>query len=104
MLSNCDATQQSMYFCAWRDLLEAEQKLDALEANPENASVHCQKAIKNGLSKWRKQRDAHCKAQALQEFGEGSMGPTADLMCRAQATQDKYLHTKARAGRPCTKP
>ncbi|MCQ8895097.1 DUF1311 domain-containing protein [Limnobacter humi] len=103
MLSNCDATQQSMYFCAWRDLLQAEQQLDTFVAKPENASASCRKSIERGLSQWRKKRDAHCKAQTLQEFGEGSMGPTADLMCRTQATQDKRVQMKAHASRLCVK-
>ena len=58
LLNNCDGSQTSMNFCAWRDQIVAERQLQQvvdkqIEAHPERKA-----ALEAKISKWKKARDA----------------------------------------------
>ncbi|WP_233831105.1 lysozyme inhibitor LprI family protein [Paraburkholderia sp. ZP32-5] len=86
-LADCDATQTNMNFCAWRDQIVAEQKLDDVVDATAGSSTACKTALQNKVIAWKKQRDARCLKSASREWGGGSMLPTAVAMCRTAATE-----------------
>lgn len=85
LLANCDASQQSMYFCAYRDLVREELSLDQVIAVSKDAA--CKNNLQQDKLAWTSSRDVACKESAAEEFGGGSMGPTAQLTCMAAETQ-----------------
>lgn len=87
LLNNCDGSQTSMNFCAWRDQLVAERQLQQvvdkqIEAHPERKA-----ALEAKISKWKKARDASCEKSARKEWGDGSMRPAAQATCAAIVTK-----------------
>lgn len=84
-LSNCDASQQSMYFCAYRDLVREELSLDRAVLQRKDAA--CTSDLQQTKAEWITRRDAACRKTAAAEFGGGSMEPTARLMCMSEETQ-----------------
>ncbi|WP_415113258.1 lysozyme inhibitor LprI family protein [Paraburkholderia sp.] len=86
ILSNCEANQTSMNFCAWRDQLVAEQKLEHVVEATAGSSTACKTALQKKIAAWKKRRDANCSKSASREWGNGSMLPTAVAMCKTAAT------------------
>lgn len=87
MLSNCDANQQSMYFCAYRDYVTVDIQLEQLAAQQETREQSCVPGLAQRKSLWGKHRDERCARSAKREFGGGSMEPTALLMCITDETK-----------------
>lgn len=86
-LSDCDANQTNMNFCAWRDQLVAEQKLDDAVNAKAGSSTSCKTALQRKITAWKKRRDASCLKSASRQWGGGSMLPTAVAMCKAAETE-----------------
>ena len=87
LLSHCHASQQAMYFCAWRDLLSADAKLDERSLHAGKAGPHPVLPNATGLADWRKQRDKSCATSAAADYAGGSMEATARLLCIKAATE-----------------
>lgn len=87
LLADCSASQQSMYFCAWRDQIEANQKLGLILAERAQKSPKCKPTLKSKVSRWEQMRDQSCNKSAKRQWGEGSMKPTAEAMCIAAETE-----------------
>jgi hypothetical protein len=94
MLDRCEATQQNMYFCAWRDLIAVELDLDRLIGSAERQKPSCA-IVQSDLTRWKQRRDHACETAARREWGEGSMSPTAQLLCEADATRGLADRLKA---------
>jgi uncharacterized protein YecT (DUF1311 family) len=87
MLANCDATQTSMNFCAWRDRVVAEQKLqDALDEQAQKSPA-CKAGLEKKIAAWKKRRDVSCKKSAEAANGGGSIVPMEIAACQAAQTE-----------------
>jgi uncharacterized protein YecT (DUF1311 family) len=86
-LSNCEANQTSMNLCAWRDQIVAEQKLEHAVDAIAGSSTTCRKTLERKIAAWKKRRDANCTRSASDEWGNGSMLPTAVSMCKTAETE-----------------
>jgi uncharacterized protein YecT (DUF1311 family) len=87
LLNDCDASQTSMNFCAWRDQIVAEHELQKvvdkqIEEHPEHKAALAEK-----IARWKKARDASCEKSARKEWGDGSMRPAAQAICATAATK-----------------
>ena len=102
LLADCAANQQAQYFCAWRDQLEAERKLDAALSLRGQASPECGKRLADEAPRWKRQVQRHCQGTAAKAWGGGSLQRTAELACAANA----FEHAAAAlpAGKPCRLP
>ena len=86
MLANCDASQMSLNFCAWRDRVVAEQKLQAVLDDKTANSPDCKARLEKKITAWKKRRDASCKKSAEAENGGGSIVPMEIAACEATET------------------
>ncbi|MFM0472301.1 lysozyme inhibitor LprI family protein [Paraburkholderia strydomiana] len=86
MLANCDANQTSMNFCAWRDRVVAEQRLQDAVAEKEKKFPGCKASLERKIAAWKKRRDASCKKSAEAENGGGSIVPMEIAACQAAET------------------
>ncbi|MCC8394294.1 lysozyme inhibitor LprI family protein [Paraburkholderia sp. MMS20-SJTR3] len=93
-LADCEANQTSMNFCAWRDQIVSEQKLELAVAAKAGSSAACEKALKKKIAVWKKRRDAECSRSASRQWGGGSMLPTAAATCKTAET-DRMRETIA---------
>lgn len=87
MLSNCDANQTSLNFCAWRDRVVAEQKLQDVVKNKTAEFPACKARLENKIAAWTKRRDASCKKSTEAENGGGSIVPTEFAACQTAETE-----------------
>lgn len=87
LLSSCDANPTSMRFCAWRDQLIAERRLQQLIEEKRTASPKCAAALAQKLAAWQKRRDQTCKQSAIRQWGDGSMLSAAEAMCQTDRTK-----------------
>lgn len=88
MLADCNADQQSMYFCAWRDKIVAERSLDRVAAERKAAMPACSAAVDEWIRLESVRRDKTCTKQASTNFGGGSLEPTARMTCTKDATNN----------------
>jgi uncharacterized protein YecT (DUF1311 family) len=86
MLANCDANQTSLNFCAWRDRVVAEQKLQDVVEEKAAKFPGCKARLENKITSWKKRRDASCKNSAEAENGGGSIVPMEIAACEAAET------------------
>jgi uncharacterized protein YecT (DUF1311 family) len=87
LVADCSASQQSMNFCSWRDLIKAKQKLQKVLAEKGRQLPTCEQALNNKVAAWEKSRDAKCAESASGEWGDGSVRPTAQAVCATQQTE-----------------
>jgi uncharacterized protein YecT (DUF1311 family) len=90
LLATCEstnATQMSINFCAWRDLLAAEHQLQQVVDSRSTQAPKCADMLARKLSTWKKKRDAGCEKSAKLDYEGGSMLPTAIAMCETAETQ-----------------
>ena len=88
MLDHCDATQHSIDFCAQRDELVADRKLQRVIADKKAQAPACTAVIDARVAAWQKKRDVSCDRSAARDFGGGSMEAGARLLCRTANTTD----------------
>lgn len=86
LLADCDANQQAMYFCAWRDQVAKERKFNRALEEKKYALVACKAELEARATSWKKSRDRSCAQSAKNEFDGGSMNPTAQAICMAAET------------------
>ena len=87
LLANCDASQTSMKFCAWRDELAAERTLRRLIDEKRAASPKCGAVLAHKVAIWQKRRDETCKQSAQRQWDDGSMQSAAVAMCATDRTK-----------------
>jgi uncharacterized protein YecT (DUF1311 family) len=87
LLADCDSNQTSMNFCAWRDQLAAERKLQQVIEQREREHPEHKAALDARIAKWKKARDASCEKSARKEWDGGSMRPAAQAICATAATK-----------------
>ncbi|CAN7250073.1 DUF1311 domain-containing protein [Trinickia sp. LjRoot230] len=90
LLKKCessDATQMSINFCAWRDLIVAEHQLQQVVDKRSAQSPVCGAALEKRISAWKKKRDARCEKSAKLDYEGGSMLPTAIALCQTAVTE-----------------
>jgi len=81
LLADCNANQQSMYFCAWRDQIAAVRTFEQALNDKQQKLSQCKTSLETKVASWMKSRDQSCEKSATQEWGEGSMKPTAQAIC-----------------------
>jgi hypothetical protein len=86
LTADCAADQQSMYFCAYRDLVSAELVLRRIVAEKQHRFPACQAGTEARVARWKQKRDNSCAQSAAREWGGGSMEPTARNTCLAYST------------------
>lgn len=86
LLSNCDANQTSLNFCAQRDQIAAERALRRVVADKELALPMCKDWIESKVTTWKRSRDSGCEKSASKDFGGGSMKPMVQAMCMQAET------------------
>lgn len=86
LLADCDADQQSMYFCAYSDQVVADLKLQHILSLKQQQLPHCQTELLDQVENWENKRDSSCAQSAAKEWGDGSMKPTAKLVCSTAET------------------
>lgn len=92
VLADCNANQQSLYFCAWRDQLAEDIKLRQLLERKILATPHCKRSFEAQINAWERSRNRSCDESAKKQWGEGSMRPTASTLCKAKATERMNRH------------
>lgn len=102
LLADCAANQQAQYFCAWRDRLEAEHKLDATLRQRSQDSPECGKRLAGEAPRWKRQVQRHCHGTAAKAWGGGSMQRTAELACVATAFE--HAAAELPSGKSCRLP
>lgn len=76
----------SLNFCAWRDRVVAEQKLQDAVDEKAAKSPGCKAHLENKIAARKKRRDASCKKSAEAENGGGSIVPMEIAACQAAET------------------
>lgn len=99
MLANCNASQTSMNFCAWRDRVVAEQKLLDAVAEKGRQAPGCKAGLDRKIAAWKKRRNARCKKSAAAENGGGSIVPMEIAAC--QAAEVDRMTKAVRATKKC---
>ena len=87
LLDNCDSSQTSMNFCAWRDQIVAERELQQVVDKQVSEHPERKASLEARISKWKKARDMSCEKSARKEWGDGSMLPAARAICAAASTK-----------------
>ncbi|NTZ08956.1 lysozyme inhibitor LprI family protein [Burkholderia metallica] len=99
LLSDCDSSQTSMNFCAWRDQLVAERELQRIVDKQVNEQPRRKAALDAQMAKWKKARDTSCEKSARNAWGDGSMRPAAQAICATAATKEMAKRLSAGASR-----
>jgi hypothetical protein len=86
-LKSCDADQQSMYFCAFRDFVDADIQLERIAAEQTRRHPECKVPLEHQLHDLKQQRDSACAKSAEDEYGAGSMTQTALAICASSSTK-----------------
>lgn len=87
LLANCDASQQSMAFCAWRDTIAAQSRLEHTLSERQPGAGPCFAAQRDALQRRLARRTSACARSAQRDWGEGSMRETARLHCELGAIE-----------------
>jgi hypothetical protein len=77
-----------MYFCAYRDLVAADLTIQRAAEERVRRSPDCKENLYSELKRIERNRDDSCAKSAAEDFGGGSMEPTARAICAAAATNE----------------
>lgn len=86
LTEDCAASQQSMYFCAWRDVVAADLALRRIVSKKGRQFPACKTEMDTGIGTWEAKRDKICHRRASRDWRGGSMEPTARNLCVAGST------------------
>jgi lysozyme inhibitor LprI len=86
-LMKCDADQQAMYFCAFRDFITIDIQLNRTAAEQIRRHPECRNEIERELRDLKQQRDSACAKSAEEDYGTGSMAQTARTICASSSTK-----------------
>ena len=94
---DCNAHQQSMYFCAFRDFIAADLELQrAVSDKLAHESEQCRTVFDAKQTRWERARDRVCNQSARKEWGGGSMQPTAEVVCKTASTEARVREVNQR--------
>jgi hypothetical protein len=99
-LTNCNADQQSLYFCALRDFVAVDLELDRLAAEQAHRHPECKEAFEHQLRDLKQKRDGACAKSANEEYGAGSVAQTAIAVCASNSTRPLIDQLAAMDGCP----
>lgn len=99
LLSDCDSSQTSMNFCAWRDQIVAERELQRIVDKQVSEQPRRKAELDAQMAKWKKARDTSCEKSARHAWGDGSMRPAAQAICATAAPKEMVKRLSARASR-----
>jgi len=103
-LADCDSSQQSMYFCAYRDVVAAERAFRRALTEKAQRLPKCKTSLESKAASWIQARDRSCEKSAKQDYGGGSMEPTAKLICMSSSTESMTKRLKSKHKNNCTFP
>lgn len=86
LTADCAASQQSIYFCAYRDLVAADLSLRRVVSDKGRRFPACKPAMDAGIHRWELKCDKTCARRAAREWRGGSMEPAARNLCVADST------------------
>jgi hypothetical protein len=86
LLADCNATQASINFCAFRDRVIADLKLQHAVTDKTTQFPVCKEDIDSKLVRWEAARDRGCERSAARDYGFGSMKPAARDLCTTLET------------------
>ena len=95
LLANCDADQQSMYFCACRDVVAADLTLKLMVAEKGRESTACRSSLDTLVANFERSREPACAKSSAETFGGGSMEHTAQVICVAASTNSMVEQVRA---------
>ena len=98
LLSNCNANQKSMYFCANRDFVAVDLMLKHAVIKKEKAYPSCKSSLDAKISKWERKRGHGCKKSTKDYYGEDSLKPTAEAICVTDETKKMTKRIEAMRG------
>lgn len=81
LLSQCNTSQQNLYFCTWYNQISSDQKIKQIIIKLNRTMPQCRNTIKTLIADWEHARDSSCKKSAFEEWGAGSMRPIAQAIC-----------------------
>lgn len=97
LLSACDTDQLHLYFCSYREFVQADMTLMRLIADrTRTASASCAAQLDRTLGPWQQARNARCDASARKAFGNGTMVGTARVLCGTRETRAAIQRLQAR--------
>jgi hypothetical protein len=86
VLSNCQASSQSRYLCAFRDYVAIDLAFKQLVETKLHELPACTVLIKSHVEYLERMRDESCMTVANEPYSEASMALTAETKCAAHAT------------------
>lgn len=90
-LSDCDANQLSMNFCAYRDAVAANLTLKKAISKKKLQLPACKSNLDKEIARWEKTLNRDCQVSAKKQYGDGSLKNTVQSMC---ITADTVKMTK----------
>ena len=87
ILADCDLNQQATYFCAFRDFVVADLEFRRVVSSKQRQLPACKAGIGEEAANLERSRDSSCEKSAADEWGDGSMKPTAEAMCATAETR-----------------
>jgi hypothetical protein len=85
LLADCNASQQSLYFCAYRDFVAADLTLERVASSKLQKLPECKSARPDAVASSRRSIDSQCEKSAIETYGGGSMVAMARATCAAVA-------------------
>ena len=98
ILADCHVSQQSLYFCAWRDQIGSTLALQRVLLDKRLKFPTCKAFMASRVERWADSRDRSCARSAKKEFGSGSMTPTAQAICVTAETVRMTTRLERRNG------
>jgi uncharacterized protein YecT (DUF1311 family) len=99
LLKNCDASQASMDFCAYRDFVKEDLAMDSvLKEKLQSLPKTCQQKLQKKQDGWVRKRDRTCNKDADDQAKGGSMRPTVFAMCLSSMTNIRAVDLKKISG------
>jgi hypothetical protein len=80
-LADCDADQQAMYFCAYRDVVAADLRLQHAAAARDARFPRCAADLSKLLREREAKRNRGCEASNARSRADRSLAPTPVLLC-----------------------
>jgi uncharacterized protein YecT (DUF1311 family) len=103
LLADCNASQQNMNFCAWRDKIAADRAFRRVLDEKEQRMPKCKASLESRAASWIKFRDQSCD-KATKKWEGGSIRPLEQAVCLSSETQAMTKQLKSRHTHDCTFP
>jgi uncharacterized protein YecT (DUF1311 family) len=103
LLADCDASQQNMHFCAWRDQIAADRAFRRALTEKERRMPKCKIFLESKAASWIRFRDQSCD-KSTKKWEGGSIRPTQLAACIASETESMTKRLENRHRNDCTFP